>query len=194
MSERQQYYDRRAKALRVPNKYLSTIGDGMAQLHNMLPHLGASGSTLCPQFDTHLQGIIVHGKRFTVYRHFENVPKGTNVALHAWLSELYKEYLDRNKRLPEELFHQMDGGNENANAVTIAMAELLVHRGLTTKITLTRLPAGHTHEGTLVWSCLLVDIIGMPTKPVLSSLFVSYFSFYAQISTVDSQCCGCTIV
>ena len=43
----------------------------------------------------------------------------------------------------------LTGGPENANAAFIAMAELLVHRGLTDRVILTRLPPGHTHE---VWT------------------------------------------
>lgn len=131
-----------------PHLALSTIGDGMAQVHNLLPHLGAAGGALCPKLDTHLQGLLVHGKRFAVYRHFNNVPKGFNVAAYAWLSELDNE-LRANGKLPQTLYHQIDGGSENASALTLALAELLVHRGLAKKIVITRLPVGHTH-GTFV--------------------------------------------
>jgi hypothetical protein len=55
MSERQEYYKRRFQACLTPDKCLSTIGDGMAQVHNLLPHLGFAGGTIGAQFDTHLQ-------------------------------------------------------------------------------------------------------------------------------------------
>ena len=48
--------------------------------------------------------------------------------------------------LPETVYHQFDGGSENANASTVCIAELLVHRGLCRRVVLTRLPVGHTHE------------------------------------------------
>jgi hypothetical protein len=41
---------------------------------------------------------------------------------------------------------QIDGGSENANASTLALAEYLVYRRLTRKVVITRLPPGHTHE------------------------------------------------
>jgi hypothetical protein len=92
------------------------------------------------------KGLLVHGKRLVIYRHFDNIRKGFNVAAHAWLSELDKEVRGSNKKLPDILYHQIDGGAENATAYTIALAELIIHRGLTKKIVLTRLPVGHTHE------------------------------------------------
>ena len=57
-----------------------------------------------------------------------------------------REYKRRNNSLPDTLYYQIDGGPENANAVPIAMAELLIHWGLTKQVVMTRLPPGHTHE------------------------------------------------
>jgi hypothetical protein len=50
------------------------------------------------------------------------------------------------RALPEVLYAQIDGGSENANKATLAICELMIARGLTRKIVLTRLPVGHTHE------------------------------------------------
>jgi hypothetical protein len=55
MGERSKYYDNKLAAIQNPIKYFSSIGDGMAQSHNRLPHMGSFGSTQCPLFDTHLQ-------------------------------------------------------------------------------------------------------------------------------------------
>ena len=45
------------------------------------------------------------------------------------------------------LFYQIDGGSENTNKYFIAICELLLSlRIIKTKIVLTRLPVGHTHE------------------------------------------------
>lgn len=85
----------------------------------------------------------------SIYRSYANIcgkgGRAQNIALHAWLCELEYEYSKRG-RLPPTLYHQVDGGNENAGQLTIAVAEWLVMKGLTTKVVITRLPVGHTHE------------------------------------------------
>jgi len=105
----------------------------MAQVHNFIPWYGGSGSNIVKTFDTHLQGIIIHGKRFTLFRSFGNVGKGSNVAVYAWLRELEKIYIE-NGNLPDDIYMQIDGGPENANAMTLGLAELMVHRGLTKRV------------------------------------------------------------
>ena len=55
------------------------------------------------------------------------------MAIFSWLMELHKEYQQK-KRLPATIYHQVDGGPENATVVFLAIAELLIHRGLTDKI------------------------------------------------------------
>jgi hypothetical protein len=163
MEERKKYYERRALCQERPEMYYSTISDGMAQNHCSLPWHGSSGDQICEkQLGTKLQGVLSHGtptarskehpdrkSRLTIYRSFANIclkeGKGQNIALYAWLSELEYEYKKRG-RLPPVLYHQFDGGNENAGPLTIAVAEWLVLKGLTTRVVLTRLPVGHTHE------------------------------------------------
>ena len=51
--------------------------------------------------------------------------------------------MDKGK-LPPTPFHQIEGGSENANLVILAMSFLLVVKGLTQRVVLTRLPPGHT--------------------------------------------------
>jgi len=144
--QRKWYHRTREMAMREPDLYISCIGDGMAQVHNCLPSYSKSGTSTAPMvFDTHYQGMITHGKRFTIFRSFGNVGKGTNVAVYSWLRHLEIEYR-RDGKLPDTLFQQIDGGGENANEITIGMAELLVHWGLTKRVIITRLPVGHTHE------------------------------------------------
>jgi hypothetical protein len=140
------YHQAREKAMKEPDQYMSCIGDGMAQIHNSLPSYSKSGTQTAPMtFDTHFQGMITHGKRFTIFRSFGNVGKGTNVAVYSWLRHLEIEYR-RIGYLPDTLFFQIDGGSENANEILVGIAELLIHWGLTKRIFLTRLPVGHTHE------------------------------------------------
>jgi len=141
------YHKVREKAMKEPEDNMSCIGDGMAQIHNALPSYSKSGTQTAPMtFDTHFQGMITHGKRFTIFRSFGNVGKGTNVAVYAWLRHLEIEYRENNNKLPDTLFFQVDGGGENANEILVGVSELLIHWGLTKKIVLTRLPVGHTHE------------------------------------------------
>ena len=81
--QRKWYHRTREMAMREPDLYLSCIGDGMAQVHNSLPSYSKSGTSTAPMtFDTHYQGMITHGKRFTIFRSFGNVGKGTNVAVY----------------------------------------------------------------------------------------------------------------
>ena len=127
-TQRQHYHDIRERSIRDPESSTSCIGDGMAQVHNSIPWYGRSGSNIVKTFDTHLQGIIVHGRRFTLFRSFGNVGKGTNVAIHAWLCELEQIYIEKGK-LPDDVYFQIDGGPENANAAILGLAELMLHRG-----------------------------------------------------------------
>jgi hypothetical protein len=129
----------------INNDAVSGIADGAAQVHHCVPHYGSAGSTMAKVFDNHLQGIIIHGKCFTLYRSYGNVGKGTNVAIHSWLCE-FEKIVEAQGSLPDTIYMQIDGGPENANAYMLGLAELMVHRQLTKRIYLTRLPPGHTHE------------------------------------------------
>ena len=70
-----------------------------------------------------------------------------NVAIYTVLRSLELEIERNDGVLPRTFNWQIDGGPENATVITIAIAELLVHRGLCNEVVLTRLPVGHTHEG-----------------------------------------------
>ena len=80
-----------------------------------------------------------------MYRTFHNTFNAANMQIHTLLLAL--EDVHRNEqRLPDTIFLQIDGGAENISKTMIAMCELLVARGLTKKIVLSRLMVGHTHE------------------------------------------------
>jgi hypothetical protein len=82
----------------------------------------------------HLQGVINHGRRFVIYRTFQNVkPTSANLSIYTWLIELEKEYIEK-KCLPDTIYHQIDGGPENANKEYLVMSELLVHKRLCQKV------------------------------------------------------------
>jgi len=145
--QRRYNHGTKGKAAQNPLGCFSSIGDGMAQTHNILPSYAKSGPQVAAMtFDTHFQGFITHHHSFTIFRSFGNVGKGTNVALHAWLVHLEDWFKSNSNTLPDHIAYQVDGGPENASAIPIAMAELLVHWGLTKTVTITRLPPGHTHS------------------------------------------------
>ena len=123
---------------------MSTISDGMAQLHCLLPYFG-NQYTVNVNYKQHIQGIINHGRTLTLYRTFNNICNGSNLAIHTWLMNLEAIYAGLG-RLPDTVFAQIDGGSENANTTMKGICELLVARGLTNRVVLTRLPPGHTHE------------------------------------------------
>lgn len=55
---------------------------------------------------------------------------------------LHSRYIQDGGKLPDTIFIQIDGGGENTAKITLAMCELLVAKGLTKKIIVTRLPVG----------------------------------------------------
>ena len=144
MGERREYAERRYLARQQPDKYMSTISDGMAQLHCLLPYFG-NQYTVNVNYKQHIQGIINHGRTLTLYRTFNNICNGSNLAIHTWLLNLEAIY-EGFGSLPDTIFAQIDGGSENANTTMKGICGLLVARGLTKKVVLSRLPPGHTHE------------------------------------------------
>ena len=44
-------------------------------------------------------------------------------------SERYTLQYEETGKLPDDVYFQIDGGPENANAVVLGLAELMVHRG-----------------------------------------------------------------
>ena len=144
--QRAWYHQTRRRGIENPDEIISGITDGCSQSHTAVPHYGSAGcGSIAKSFDIHLQGVMLHGKTFTLYRSFGNVGKGVNVAIHSWLFELEK-IVNEKGSLPDTIYMQIDGGPENANATMIGLAELLVHRGVTKRVYITRLPPGHTHE------------------------------------------------
>jgi hypothetical protein len=144
MGERIAYAERRNRAIMQRTQYMSTISDGMAQSHNMLPHFGNQNvwNDGLPQ---HLQGILNHNRGMTMYRTFHNINNCANVAMYTFL-DMLERVIAKEGKLPDTVFHQIDGGSENTAYAWFALCELIVARRLCKKLVLTRLPVGHTHE------------------------------------------------
>jgi hypothetical protein len=144
MGERLTYAERRNNAVMERSRYLSLISDGMAQGHNLLPYF-ANQNTWTDSLPQHLQGVLSHNRGMTMYRTFHNINNCANVAMYTFLDTLEKVIEDEGK-LPDTVYHQIDGGSENTAKAWFALCELIVARRLCKKIVLTRLTVGHTHE------------------------------------------------
>ena len=86
MGERKSYSDRRKSAVEKAEDEMSLIS---AQTHTKLPYQ-SSLKDFPDKLPQHLLGILVHGSHFTIYRTFENVQHGGNLAAYCFLSELEK--------------------------------------------------------------------------------------------------------
>jgi hypothetical protein len=145
MGERLSYYSRRNDAMLTPSEFMSLISDGMQQGHCLLPwqaNMYQFGNHL-PQ---HLQGVLNHGRNIQIYRTFHNVRNNANLSIHCFLKALEAIHNNPNDRIPDVVYYQVDGGTENTATHVLAMAALVVARGLAKKVVITRLPVGHTHE------------------------------------------------
>ena len=122
-----------------PADYMSIIVDGMAQTHSQLPWC-VNLKDFHPHINQHICGILNHGRSFNMYRTFHTTRNNGNLAMHCIQLTIEKTLC------LIVCCQQIDGGSENTSKSCLAMCELLVIRGLTKRIVLTRLPVGHTHE------------------------------------------------
>ena len=140
MLERLEYKRRVYEAVHLrPDHTMSSIIDGAAAEHCIIPHLGES-QQMKPGFDQHIEGVLQHGRGFTLYRTFPHVAKSADLVIYCLLKELERWYNEHNSTFPEIWYIQIDGGSENANKYVLAALEYLVIKRLVRKIVLTRLP------------------------------------------------------
>jgi len=64
--------------------------------------------------------------------------------MKARLHFILNRYIQDGGKLPNTIFIQIDGGGENTAKIALALYELLIAKGLTKKIIVTRLPVGTT--------------------------------------------------
>jgi hypothetical protein len=138
------YYANRDEARGDRKNVYSVIADGMAQIHNTIPNLG--NRMQITTLDTHLQATLSHNNHFMMVRTFGNIQNGANLAIHVFLMDLQKYFLQNGFTLPPKVYFQIDGGSENVNKHSLAMFELIVASRLTYNLNVSRLPPGHTHE------------------------------------------------
>jgi len=169
-SEKGRYHEVRDKA-RADFPYedtMSYVGDGCAQSHTTMEYK--------PGFEPpdkactlKIQGTIIHGFGKFLLRAYPHIKHGANLAVHALavaIDSRLKYAEETNTPFPYNLHVLMDGGPENSNATFFAFAEYL-STFVFEKVTLYRLPVGHTHEdidGMFgdIWERCRREFIGTP--------------------------------
>ena len=140
--ERSIYYKHRKKGMEGDS--LSIIVDGMDQSKLTLPHYKLTPKDVSNFLETKITGVLVHGKVFDCYISEPQVRHDTNLNLtcvHNTLMSLMKK-----GPLPPILYLQVDGGSENKNQWMLSYLSLLIEMGMFSKIKMSFLPVGHTHE------------------------------------------------
>ncbi len=103
-------------------------------------------------------------------RTFHTVSGNANLQMHCFLMELESVLIAEGK-LPDIIYHQIDGGSENTAKCVLALCELLVARRLCKKFVLTRLKPGHTHEVIYILYAACFFLIDLNYFFVLLSLY-----------------------
>lgn len=88
MSEKNQYYMRAKEAAAPGSDSLSINTDGMTQSNCKIPYLQNLAEFPGQHLQQHIQGVLEHGREFVVYRSFNNVRHGANLAIHCLLLQL----------------------------------------------------------------------------------------------------------
>lgn len=142
------YYDDRLKAQTNPGKYFCIITDGWAVKRTSIPYL-ANLREYGQEVHQHIQGCKQHGLFRDLYRTMPHINTGTNLNITCIMDEILAriEYCEKNnKSFPTDLFIQVDGGPENVSKAFLAFGELLVRLNVFERVSINRLPVGHTHE------------------------------------------------
>ena len=146
--ERRCYYSNRIRAICEPSVYLSLIIDGADQKFNQLPHYAershaTDGETLQKVF---VHGCLAHGREAYLFTFPPHVRQGHNITCEM----IWRDLMDVNAKegkIPPILLLQLDNTNKtNKGRTLFAFLYLLVHYGVLSKVVLTFLPTGHTHE------------------------------------------------
>jgi hypothetical protein len=147
--ERAKYHKHRAKALRYPDKYMSMNFDGMDHSKTSLPAFKreSKSSGELERLNVHVTGVLVHNakQRAFVYTWLDNFPADSNVSIQVILDVINR--MKAKGPLPPTLYIQADNcWRENKNKYLLGFLHCLVEEKVFTKIKLSFLPKGHTHE------------------------------------------------
>ncbi|XP_074628853.1 uncharacterized protein LOC141886566 isoform X1 [Acropora palmata] len=151
--ERRAYYLHRYKTRKYPERYMTSIADGMDQHTTNVPKLIriSKAMSALATVGTHLVGCIVHSGQSAhgkeVYGSFDyyQFPHDANLTMTVLLDVLV--YWTNNYLLPPILYLQFHNCvRENKNRYMFALLALLVEKKIFDKIRVNFLPVGHTHE------------------------------------------------
>ncbi|CAC5417793.1 unnamed protein product [Mytilus coruscus] len=131
----------------------SIIVDGMDQAKTHIPHFIDMPKNLEPKnlLQSHITGIIIHGKGTKIYLDVSQYPHDSNLTMHCLLNALYDdaEMVDDNGKrcLKKKIYDQLDNcSRENKNKYLLALLALLVKWKKTEEVYVNFLMVGHTHE------------------------------------------------
>ena len=149
-AERQAYYDKREKAMKRPDKYMSMIIDGMDQAKLDMPHFARASKGNAKPLGNSLIGVLVHGVEFKQFLVSHAMKGGGNemmTVLTTTIIELQEDYRSAGKKWPDVLYLQLDNTcKDNKNKALMTYLSELVKMGVFKKVKCSFLYVGHTHE------------------------------------------------
>ena len=147
--ERNKYYKHRDKSRSHFSKHkcLSIAMDSMDHGKTSIPKRPRDDKDAdgCNKLITHITGVLIHGRdpKAIGYTWYDRFPAGSDVTMTILLDALNRV----TGPLPPTLYLQMDNcSRENKNQYVMALATLLVERGVFRKVKISFLPVGHTHD------------------------------------------------
>lgn len=104
---------------------------------------------MCDQqglLQTHIVGVLVHGKGTYCMMDFNQVPHDSNLTLNCMLKALM--LVSKDKKLPRKIYIQLDNcSRENKNRFFLGCMAYLVAQNIVEEVVMNFLMVGHTHEG-----------------------------------------------
>lgn len=146
-----------------------------------------------PKLTQHLQGVLQHGGKFSLFRTFHNLASNTNLVVYTLLKLIEERTIAQGGVAPDIVYLQIDGGPENSNKLLLALCEYLVAQGLVRdRVVLTRLVAGHTHEDidarfAKIWDSVKFKAVLTPQEyaDILNTVFAGEFELYDVFAVPD---------
>ena len=147
MSEKNQYYGARAKAVSNSHDYISIIMDAMDQRKTRIPFWTNPAKIVahCFLLKLKLFCAIVHGYGSFYFWCTEQVKHDTNLAIEV-LHRVLLKYQREKGDLPPVLYLQLDNGPDQKSKQFLAFIAYLVQMKVFNKIKVSYLLVGHTHE------------------------------------------------
>jgi len=145
--ERRAYYDKRDRAQRDNNSYLSMIMDGSSQYGYNMPHFKytTKSNVTVEKMKLHVTGVLVHGWKSFMYTQTDRFTNGSSSSVEILQRTLH--HLQKDKALPPVFYLQLDNASStNKNNFLFVYLAWLVSRDLFQRIEVSFLPVGHTHE------------------------------------------------